>query len=193
MTIESLPGPADASALLGGAIKHFISRQTPSALSSMDPGAAPQATRPMRVYLVGLQDALDSSAILQKAHPCGWRYLLLVADRAVAAADLREDTRGRITFNRLIGVQYAQRLASTTSAANDQYGNDQERFEPRILQIPVLARSALWLHGSYRDPLFPIIKGARSEVTEISEDTGFLVKLSRHAARRTIARIAPPP
>ena len=105
-----------------------------------------------------LNDVTDVN-FLAKAVPIGWRYLI-VGPGPAAITDVRRiglRAQGFDTSSHSHG-ELADRLAKAAEFAERRYGNHAEDFEARILEIPAVHMSALWLHGP-QDIFIPLHRG----------------------------------
>ena len=106
----------------------------------------------------------------------GWRYLVGIADanQAVAIADVRADETGHTTFSRLARGVAAQRLWDATTLANEHYRDRPEQFEFRIMDIPGLQTSALWLHSDQNNDVFIPIYSGNTDANKVHEEPSFI-------------------
>jgi hypothetical protein len=104
-------------------------------------------TLPHQVYTAGLEELAGGQDLTQALRLTGWRALVEEDRQVVAAAEVpastREPTgasinRGALVQSTVEALETAERHEPVTS----------EPFEPRLLQIPALYVTALWLHRS---------------------------------------------
>jgi hypothetical protein len=111
---------------------------------------------PHPVYFVGT-DEIAAGRLLEAAALVGWRYILLVGERSMLAAEVAYDREsGQLEFSHtndgplvagtLEGVRVAEELKEVRDAD----------FELRLLEVPGLSIAALWLHAEGQDLLMPI-------------------------------------
>jgi hypothetical protein len=185
MPIITKEGPGDASEVIGRALQHLSAASAPAALT-LRQATAPKVTKPMRVYTVAV-DEIISTDFLRMARPIGWRYLVVGGDpdaRAVAAADLR-DAKGGSTFGSLFHGPVPERLAEAAEVAQAKYGADPGSYEIRILELPSLYLSALWLVGPNDTNRFiPYLDGNQPTPIQIREDSEFPAKTLAAANRK---------
>lgn len=185
MTIMKPVGPSGGAAVVGRAVSDLMARG-PNAFSPRGGAAGMQATQPIRLFMLKSSDIKDAS-FLKEATPIGWRYLILGQGPA-AVADVSETSGLRQPdFGSLIRGPIAERLGQAAELAEHKYEADPSTFEARILEIPSLYITALWLHGP-RDIFFPFLEGAQKDAAEVHEDPSFV---SRVLGIATTKRQAP--
>jgi len=180
MTIKLPSGPVRGMEVVARAVNDLMPDRM-AALSAAGGAAAPQATQPIRRFLVKLSDLTDVH-FLDKAIPIGWRYLVLGPD-PVAIADVKEATAGAPSFDSLIQGPFANRLAEATEFAARRYEAGPNEYEVRVLEIPSIYLSALWLHGP-RDIFIPLTAGDPKNPSPPYEDPAFILRAVRAAAAK---------
>jgi len=178
MAIKTPPGPTLGTQIVGRAVNDLMPDRAAAAAVAAG-GAAPQVSQPMPRYLVKLNDLTDVN-FLAKAVQIGWRYLIVGAGPA-AIADVKQVQSGAPSFDSLIHGDFADRLAQATDLAAQQYGSHPDEFEARILEIPSIQMSALWLHGP-RDVFFSTLDGQSGKQPSMLEDTSFVLRAVQAAA-----------
>ncbi len=108
-------------------------------------GAAVNIAEPLPVYRLALDD-IEGPDMLAKAKPVGWRYLLEEPGQ-VAYADLTDGSGGNQAFASLSRNRNAERLNEAAHLAEKVAANLPD-VEARILDVPALHLSAVWLSGS---------------------------------------------
>jgi len=179
MAIKTPPGPALGTQIVGRAVNDLMPDRAAAAVAAG--GAAPQVSQPMPRYLVKLNDLTDVN-FLVKAVQIGWRYLIVGAGPA-AIADVKQVPSGAPSFDSLIHGDFADRLAQAADLAAQQYGSHPDEFEARILEIPSIQMSALWLHGP-RDVFFSTLGGQSGKQPSMLEDTSFVLRAVQAAAAK---------
>jgi hypothetical protein len=127
------------------------------------------------VYYLGLDDiqGVDS---LGKAKHVGWRYLVEDSN-SVAYADLVENQGGEQAFSSLSRNRNAERLSQAAHVAEKE-ATGLPDCEARILDVPALQISSIWLFGPsprfipYIDP-----ERLREPDASVSVDPDFLDRL----------------
>jgi hypothetical protein len=120
-------------------------------------GAALSLSLPHQVFTAGLEELAGGQDLTQAAQLTGWRALLEEDRQVVAAAEVpaapREPTgasinRGALVQSTVAALETAERHEPVSS----------EAFEPRLLRIPALYVTALWLHraGEGDDFVIPL-------------------------------------
>lgn len=108
-------------------------------------------TDPHQVFSLGLDD-LRSGADLTAAKPTGWRYLVRDGDRVVAAAESVSDPAGEgPRFSQFNEGPFVPATAGALAVAGSDRRVVDRRFTPRLLHIPALHATALWLHPDDAD------------------------------------------
>ena len=177
MAIKTPPGPALGIQIVGRAVNDLMADR---AAASFAAGSAPQVGQPIPRYLVKLSDLTDVN-FLTRAVQIGWRYLIVGAG-PVTIADVKQTQSGDPSFDSLIHGDFADRLAQATDLAAQQYGAQPDEFEARILEIPSIYMSALWLHGP-RDVFFSTLDG-QGEQPSLREDPSFVLRAVQAAAAK---------
>ncbi|MGY2053032.1 hypothetical protein [Methylobacterium sp. JK268] len=189
MTLILRPAPPKGRATVTRALRDLWTR---------DPGGDAvggtpiNLAEPIPVYRLGL-DQIDDVGCLKQAAPVGWRYLLEAGRAHVAVADVGERD-GETRFASLSRGDEAQRLMEAAELAASLAEASPEDYEIRILDVPALHASAVWLSGA-RDVFIPYldVKRRRGATIEVADD--FLATLVARAEvmRDTLARLAPGP
>ena len=110
-------------------------------------GGTLSLTLPHQVFTAGLEELAGGQDLTQAAQLTGWRALLEEDRQVVAAAEVAASPReaAGASINRGALVQ------STVEALDTAEHHElvaSEAFEPRLLQVPALYVTALWLHRS---------------------------------------------
>lgn len=110
-------------------------------------GGALSLTLPHQVYTAGLDDLAGGKDLTQAVRLTGWRALLEENRQVVAAAEVpvapgepaaASINRGALVQSTVEALETAERHEPVRA----------EAFEPRLLKIPALYVTALWLHRS---------------------------------------------
>jgi hypothetical protein len=144
-------------------------------------GAEINLSAPLPVYRLGL-DQLEKPDFLAKATQVGWRYLMEgPGGGGVAYADVREATGGTARFTGLAQNENATRLMEAAHLAQKVAADVPGDCEARILDVPAVYVSAVWL--SCANPLFiPYIFPPRFGTGTIDVQKDFLKQLQQAAA-----------
>jgi hypothetical protein len=180
MTIHRLRGPVGGKDAVDRALNHLFPGG-PSTDAPLGGGTAQKlrTSQPIPVFRVDLGSIHDPRFLLA-ARPVGWRYLV-DKNGPAAVADIRETSSGEVVFGRVTRGLPAKRLLRAAQQAEDIYADETAGgYALRILDIPALSMSALWLHAESSDQLpqkqevfFPIMSGQlRNE--EVQEDSSFV-------------------
>jgi hypothetical protein len=164
MGITRPDGPSGGMAVISRVLPTLLTRELTGA--AIAGGAPPKirATQPMQLFMLQADD-ISGPDFVKNARPAGWRYLIF-DDGPIAVADVTSDAKlERPRFGSLIRGPMASRLAEAAELAAKHYEAAPAAYEARVLEIPSLYISALWLHG-HRDVLFPFLEGTQSTVNE---------------------------
>jgi hypothetical protein len=128
---------------------------------------------PHQVFTAGLEPLANGQRLTDVADFAGWRALLEEDKQVVAAAEVPASTgdspsasinRGALVQSTVAALETAERHERIAS----------EPFEPRMLRIPALYVSALWLHRSdTNDDIFiPLAPAPPPLTAETAYDAG---------------------
>lgn len=164
------PGPADGRDVLLDALKYLMS-------SGDTGGSVPvEISRPLPLYILNLADLRNDPKPLTRANRVGWRYLVERGDIS-EFADLYCEDDGGVTFGSLSRGSVARQLEKAAECAYDvALGKDERTL--RILEVPALSSSALWLAGN-TDVFIPF--RAREPLKSVRPEPDFLRDLVRSA------------
>jgi hypothetical protein len=112
----------------------------------------------------------------------GWRYLITNAG-PIAVADVKESAQGTPRFGSLIRGQIAERFEQAAELADQSFSGDEAEFEVRVLEIPALYITALWLHGP-RDILVPFFEGVKNDKLPVQVDPSFVSRVLQNAVQK---------
>lgn len=133
-----------------GGTTSFLMRDTHSLESSV--------SYPHKVYNVGLQD-LVKGKLVANAYPVSWRYLIRQGNRETAAAEVNYDeAKGGGEFSEFNPGSLADATLREIQKVEHNPDFENKSYELRLLRIPALYVTALWLkdtEGS-QDLLIPI-------------------------------------
>jgi hypothetical protein len=184
MAITRRTGPADGPAVVDRAVRQIM-RNEFEAFGAEAAGAdAVASTQPIQRFRLNLGDLAGPDALV-KAAPVGWSYLVVGAGPEPAAiADVGDAAAGAApSFGSLIRGRMAKRLAAAAQLAASRYGEGNDHFEARILEIPAVYMTALWLHGA-RDIFIPFLEGATKDGDPVTEDSSFLSRAQDAAKKK---------
>jgi hypothetical protein len=143
-------------------------------------GAAVNFSEPLPVYTLNLDDIHGPSST-SKAQLAGWRYLLERIDGGgIAYADVL-DTKGKQAFGGVAANKNAERLNQAAHLAEDVAKNLPD-VEARILNVPSLNLSAIWLFGD-QEKFIPFIdpEKFRDPEATVSVDPNLVDRLTTRA------------
>lgn len=155
MGITLPPPPDDAMAILTDGVTDLQSSDPTRAIGGSAPRAAPH---PFPLYRLKLASIRAGSDPLRSAAQIGWRYLV-ERDDTPAVADLHEKSEtGVLDFGQMATGPLADQLvagANRAEALVGAQGGAEPEYEARILEVPALHVSALWLKNE--NPLFLVL------------------------------------
>ena len=114
--------------------------------------------QPHQIFSLGLAD-LAAGKGLEAAKSTGWRYLVQSGDNALASAETAVTPAG--PGHVFSAFNSGPLVASTVQAIRTAQGHpqvSQGSFELRLLRVPALYFTALWMHGAQAtdDVLIPL-------------------------------------
>jgi hypothetical protein len=152
-------------------------------------GAVVSLSEPLPLYSLRLDD-IDKPESISRAKPIGWRYLV-ENPQGVAYADLVAGPDGGEAFASLSRNQNAERLSQAAHLA-ESVAIGLSDCEARILDIPALNISAVWLAGAQWKfiPYIDLEKLGKPDA-KISVDDNFLNRVAERAEqlRRHLSNI----
>jgi len=173
--------PATGPQLVGRALSDLGGHPDRASLLG---GAAINLSQPLPVYRLGLED-IDDEKCIEKAVEVGWRYLIEPAGGGGAGyADVRKAPDGNFKFTSLSKNANADRLLEAAHLAQQVGEESAVEYDARILDVPALYISAIWLAAP--TPVFvPYIDPARlvqSGAEKVRVQPDFLRVLVQSAA-----------
>jgi hypothetical protein len=175
MTIRTPDGPADARDTIAFALADLSPLEPSSGLLRFESSPL-RLAQPVRVFTVPLEE-VTSSDFFRTATPVGWRYLVAgdgLLDNGVAAADVTETSGGGTAFASLFHGPVPERLTEASRVAEAEFGARPEPYDVRILELPALYLSALWLVGpNDRHVFIPYLDGTGPEPPPIRVEPDF--------------------
>jgi hypothetical protein len=173
-------GPEAGPQLIGQALRDLSGHPDHR---DMLTGASINLSQPLPLYGLGLDD-IDGPHSIEKAFQFGWRYLIEHGDSGGASyADVRKAKNGEFKFTGLSRNANADRLTKAAHLAEKVGNAPGVDYEARILEVPSVYMSAIWLAGP--TPVFiPYIDPATfsDPDTEVRVQPEFLENLARAAA-----------
>ncbi|SRR5438445_656150 len=140
------------------------------------------ATVPHQVFVLGLRDAADG-AVLDRAQPVGWRYLLEVEQEVVASAETRSLEDGRHSFSLVNDGPFVRGTVEALALAESVADKEEGAVELRLLHVPALYLMSVWLRPSGAEeaeggrfiPIAPAPSGI--EAGRVYESAEFLARV----------------
>jgi hypothetical protein len=157
MPIQHPEPPSQVAELVSGKLRQVGERTgtNPTALG----GAAPAdltPTDPHEVYVLALADLVRDDDPLPAARPAGWRYLLSQEGQVVSAAMTTLTEGGEHRFALFNSGPYVGGTVSALAAAADLPEAAAQDLDVRLLTVPALNLTAVWLHGDQDEVLVPL-------------------------------------
>ena len=170
--------PTSGPRAIGAALRDL--RGTKAPMDELLGGAEINLSEPLPIFALNLDDVIGPGS-LEKATRVGWRYLLAGADDGqVGFADVKETAGGASKFTGLARNRNADRLMQAVHLAQRVAKELPGDCEARILDVPALNISAVWLAGP--QPTFiPYIDPERFTKDGIRVEPEFLKELVRSA------------
>lgn len=149
-------------------------------------GAAINLYQPLPVYRLGL-DQIDGPDCVDRAEHVGWRYLIDSPGRNVGFADIRESGGESPRFSSFSQNQHAERLKQAAEVAQSVAQSLPDDYEARILEVPALYVSAVWL-ADQTHIYIPYIDMKRLHGEEVRVEENFIADLiaAAQAARKQL-------
>jgi hypothetical protein len=143
--VRSRQPPATGPRLVGKALRDLGGHPDRAAALGMAGGAAINLSQPLPVFRLGLDDIVDEHC-LDKAVEVGWRYLIeSAAGGGAGYADVRQVQSGDFKFASLSKNANADRLLEAAHLAQQVGAGSSVEYEARILDVPAVYVSAIWL------------------------------------------------
>jgi hypothetical protein len=149
MTLRVVAATDRSVELVGSQLAELAGRTAyrDRALTHADPSALALAV-PHDVYTVGLGD-LSEGATLDAATVVGRRFLVMEGDRPIAAAELADQEKG--TGFQLNEGPFVEATAAAIEHAESDPDLAGDDYEVRLLRIPAIYFTGLWLKSEQRD------------------------------------------
>jgi hypothetical protein len=120
----------------------FTSPQLRSIISEKAPVPMPEQALP--VYYLGLLDIVKNKDLQASIHS-GWKYILKKNDKTIAHAETVIDPKGRHVFSGTSEGPFIEGLSTAIKVAEEHDEIKVGNFEARLLLIPALHITSLWL------------------------------------------------
>lgn len=112
-------------------------------------------TMPHEVYVLGLRDVL-SGRLPDNFRPSGWRYILQAGGSAVSSAETQATGGATQQFSEFNSGPYVAATVQTLDRMASLPQIRGKNLTARLLRIPALHLTALWLHGEDEDVFVPL-------------------------------------
>lgn len=168
------PPPDNAMAILTDAVTDLQAGDPTRAAGGGSARAAPHPFPLFRLTLAAIRCGTDP---LRSVKQVGWRYLV-ERDGTPAIADLHQRSlNGALNFGQIASGPLVDRFIARAQQAETLVSNDSRKeddYQARILEVPALHISALWLEGGH--PLFLLVSPEdRADPLDASEFRAFLL------------------
>ena len=158
MPIESVEPPAAAlEAVRSGLRSLFEAGATGNLeIATAEPGSL-TFDAPLQVFVLQADDLVAGRG-LAAARRVAWRYVVRDRGRAVATADAATVRPGSHAFSHLDAGAFVGPTAAAVEEAGTLPETRDGAFEARMLEIPALHSTSLWLHsrGEGHDVIAPL-------------------------------------
>jgi hypothetical protein len=183
MGIVLKKGPQRGQSAVGKALSDLRGRAGPEALLG---GAALNLSEPLPVYRLGLNQ-IETPECVTKAEHVGWRYLVEGAGGAAGFADVKDSGGESPTFASFSQNANAARLMEAANLAQQVAQSLPDEYEARILEVPALQTSAIWLAHD-RHIFIPYVDMKRLRGEKVRVEPDFLDDLVNRARQLAATR-----
>jgi hypothetical protein len=128
------------------------------------------------IAVYGIDGNLKSPDFLQTARQIGWRYVLQDGNGTHKYLNVSVDKQSFLSLN--TPFKPAALVEGLRAAGNQ--GLLTPATDLRILEIPTVKMSALWMREAGKDSFLPYMSGVQP--TSMTVDNGFVWKVNREAA-----------
>jgi hypothetical protein len=179
MAIKMRQAPASGFEVLSKGLGDLSSLDSAGVEESLG-GGPTEAAHPIPLYSIGLTDLVEGVG-LTGARQTGWRYLVF-GPSGVGIADLDEAAGGgRPQFGGLQVGQRAKCLELALKYAGDTHQAGEDVYEIRILEIPALYTSTVWL-SDHVNIFIPFMEDGKLCDVRAVEEKQFLTKIKKKAS-----------
>jgi hypothetical protein len=157
MPLQHPEPPSAVTDLVTGKLRH-VGERAPDGPAALG-GAAPASltpTDPHEVYVLSITDLLNDDNPLESAGRAGWRYLLTDGEQAVAAAMTTRTEAGEDRFALFNSGPYVGGTVTALQEAAALPQAEAADLQVRMLTVPALNLTTVWLHGDDEDLLVPL-------------------------------------
>lgn len=191
MPLQLPEPPNQVTDLISGKLR-YVGEQAganPAALG----GAAPAEltlSAPHEVYALSLNELVRQDDPLPDAVAVGWRYLLSDQGQVVTSAMTTLNQDGEHRFALFNSGPYVGGTVTALEEANGLPEAADQDMAVRLLTVPALNLTAVWLHGDKDDVLLPLTPAPPSVTAGQPYPAGELLATLRAPARE-LAQIGP--
>jgi hypothetical protein len=166
--VRNLSPPARGTAVVGTALGDLQgSAQNDSLLG----GGAVDLSQPLPLFQLWLSD-IKNGFDFSAAHLVGWRYLIeSTGSNDYAYADVQDSSSGEPKFAGLANNKNATRLMDAVRIAEQVAKSIPSDCEARVLDVPALKFSALWLDCGQDSMFIPFIDRTLSGGGSVGPET----------------------
>ncbi|MEV0566772.1 hypothetical protein [Dactylosporangium sp. NPDC050588] len=145
---------------------------------------------PHQVFTLGADD-IAAGGGLDRAEPAGWRYLVESAGQVVASAETMPAPDGTQRFANVNEGPFVDATDKAMKVVRKLPKLEAAGFELRLLRVPSLYLTALWLHSPAEDLLVPLQPSPIGKEGKSMSAAEFLSDLAEYARSRP--SLPPPP
>jgi hypothetical protein len=183
MPLQHPEPPSAVTDLVTGKLRH-VGEHAPTGPAALG-GAAPvdlTPTDPHEVYVLSIADLLHDDP-LASAAPVGWRYLLTDGQRAVSAAMTTRTAAGEDRFALFNNGPYVGGTVTALQEAATLPQAETADLQVRLLTVPALNLTAVWLHGDDEELLVPLAPAPEPTTAGTPQQASELLASLRAPAR----------
>lgn len=157
MSLRVPEPPDEGLEIISNTVGSLVSQPDTNTYAAMPnvPTDKIEVAAPHQVYYVDVNYVAEGN-LLEGALLSGWRYILLNDERPLAAElDFNSETGG-LEFSHINNGPFVEATIKGVRVAEGLKAVRDGDFELRLLEIPSLSVTALWLHADERDMLMPL-------------------------------------
>jgi hypothetical protein len=201
MALRLPPSPAGIEQVVDKALQRAHGRGTLQGLaisaSAASGGAAVTPAVPHEVFSLGLSDLVDGAGRLAAARPSAWRVIVLNGPNQtpLAAVEVADGASGNVPAGTFLSFNQGPFVKSTIDAIDAAEVSPQVNaadYELRLLEIPALHLTALWLQRPQRDLFVPLAPAPQALVANTIYTEIQLFDILSAMAKRRLTQVDEP-
>jgi hypothetical protein len=147
---------------------------------------------PHQVFALGLDDITGGGG-LDRAQPVGWRYLIESNGQVIASAETMPGPDGSQQVAQFTEGPFVDATDKAVKTIRKLPKLEAAGFELRLLRIPAMYLTALWLHSSAEDLFVPLQPSPIGKEGKAMPTAEFFSDLAEHAQSNPPLPPPPPP